>query len=65
MRRYLSGIRHRRLTPFTSFNAGASLDEVAQLLRHAGTATTLIYAKTDQRRLSGLARPWPTAGGIA
>jgi site-specific recombinase XerD len=46
-------------------NAGASLDEVAQLLRHAGTATTLIYAKTDQSRLSGLARPWPTAGDVA
>ena len=25
----------------------------------------MIYAKTDQRRLAVLARPWPTGGGIA
>ena len=31
-----------------ALNAGASLEEVAQLLRHAGTATTMVYAKTDQ-----------------
>jgi integrase/recombinase XerD len=56
-------LRHTAAT--RALNAGASLDEVAQLLRHAGTATTLIYAKTDQHRLAGLARPWPTAGDIA
>ena len=44
---------------------GASLEEVGQLLRHAGTATTLIYATTDQRRLAGLARRWPTGGHVA
>ena len=56
-------LRHTAAT--RALNAGASLDEVAQLLRHAGTATTMIYAKTDQNRLAGLARPWPTAGGTA
>jgi len=56
-------LRHTAAT--RALNAGASLEEVAQLLRHAGTATTMIYAKADQNRLAGLARPWPTAGGIA
>ena len=56
-------LRHTAATRV--LNAGASLEEVAQLLRHAGTATTLIYAKTDQRRLAGLARPWPTVGGVS
>jgi integrase/recombinase XerD len=56
-------LRHTAAT--RTLNAGASLEEVAQLLRHAGTATTLIYAKTDQRRLAGLVRPWPTAGDVA
>jgi site-specific recombinase XerD len=45
-----------------TLNAGASLEEVAQLLRHASPATTVIYAKTDLSRLAGLERPWPTAG---
>lgn len=56
-------LRHTAAT--RALNAGASLDEVAQLLRHAGTATTMVYAKTDQSRLTGLARPWPTGGDIA
>jgi len=56
-------LRHTAAT--RALNAGATLEEVAQLLRHAGTATTMIYAKTDQRRLAGLARPWPTAGDVA
>ena len=56
-------LRHTAAT--RTLNAGASLEEVAQLLRHAGTATTLIYAKTDQRRLAGLARRWPTGGHVA
>ena len=56
-------LRHTAAT--RTLNAGGSLEEVAQLLRHAGTATTLIYAKTDQRRLSMLVRPWPTGGDLA
>lgn len=56
-------LRHTAAT--RTLNAGASLEEVAQLLRHASPATTAIYAKTDMSRLAGLARPWPTAGATS
>ena len=56
------GHRLRHTAASATLNAGASLDEVAQLMRHAGLATTVIYAKTDRARLAGLARPWPIAG---
>jgi site-specific recombinase XerD len=46
-------------------NAGASLEEVSHLLRHASPATTAIYAKTDRTRLAALARPWPVGGGAS
>jgi integrase/recombinase XerD len=52
--------RLRHTTASRTLNAGASLEEVAHLLRHASPATTGIYAKTDQIRLSALARSWPT-----
>lgn len=39
--------------------AGASLPEVAQVLRHRTVATTAIYAKVDHLALRGLAAPWP------
>ncbi len=39
--------------------AGASLPEVAQVLRHRTVATTAIYAKVDHRALRGLVIPWP------
>jgi len=39
--------------------AGGSLIEAAQLLRHASTDTTVIYAKVDVASLQTLARPWP------
>jgi site-specific recombinase XerD len=38
---------------------GASLDEIAQVLRHRHLSTTAIYAKVDRAALSELARPWP------
>lgn len=41
--------------------AGASMEEVGQLLRHAQQRTTAIYAKVDQRRLLALARACPQA----
>lgn len=39
--------------------AGASLPEVAQVLRHRTIATTTIYAKVDHLALRELAAPWP------
>jgi integrase/recombinase XerD len=39
--------------------AGGSLPEVAQVLRHRSVATTAIYAKVDHHALRGLATPWP------
>jgi integrase/recombinase XerD len=41
--------------------AGASLPEVAQVLRHRSIATTAIYAKVDHLALRELAMPWPGA----
>jgi integrase/recombinase XerD len=41
--------------------AGASMEEIGQLLRHAQQRTTAIYAKVDQQRLAPLARPCPKA----
>lgn len=38
---------------------GASLKEVADVLRHRSLNTTLIYAKLDSRKLVGVALPWP------
>jgi len=39
--------------------AGASLAEIAQVLRHREIKTTAIYAKVDTTRLRALAQPWP------
>jgi integrase/recombinase XerD len=55
------GHRLRHTAASETLNAGASLDEVAQLLRHEGVASTVIYAKVDRSRLIALARPWPGA----
>lgn len=38
---------------------GASLKEVADVLRHRSLNTTLIYAKLDSRKLAAVALPWP------
>ena len=53
------GHRLRHTAATETLNAGASLDEVAQLLRHQGVASTVIYAKVDRSRLTALVRPWP------
>ena len=39
--------------------AGATLPEVAQVLRHQSILTTVIYAKVDRTSLRALAQPWP------
>jgi site-specific recombinase XerD len=38
---------------------GASLHEIAALLRHRSIETTQIYAKVDVMALSTIAQPWP------
>jgi site-specific recombinase XerD len=52
-------LRHSAAT--NMLRAGASLDEVGQVLRHRRRATTSIYAKVDRRSLSMVVRPWPGA----
>ena len=40
-------------------DAGGTLKEVADVLRHRALDTSLIYAKVDANRLSAVAMPWP------
>lgn len=51
------GMRHAAACDLLA--AGASMEEIGQLLRHAQQRTTAIYARLDQARLAGLARPCP------
>jgi integrase/recombinase XerD len=53
-------LRHTAATEM--LRAGASLPEVAQVLRHRQLATTNIYAKVDHLSLRPLARSWPGGG---
>jgi site-specific recombinase XerD len=57
----VSGGGHRlRHTAATSMlRRGASLTEIAQVLRHRHLDTTAIYAKVDRDRLRDLAHRWP------
>jgi integrase/recombinase XerD len=50
-------LRHTAATQM--LNAGASLAEVGQVLRHHDPQTTAIYAKVDRASLRGLAQCWP------
>lgn len=52
-------LRHTAATGM--LRAGASLPEIAQVLRHRRIETTTIYARVDRDRLLELARPWPGA----
>ena len=38
---------------------GASLTEIAQVLRHRHVDTTAIYAKVDRDSLRSIAKAWP------
>jgi site-specific recombinase XerD len=49
-------LRHTAATQM--LQAGGSLDEIAQVLRHRRTDTTAIYAKVDRKALRALVRPW-------
>jgi integrase/recombinase XerD len=44
---------------------GASLNEIADTLRHRSRTTTLKYARLDVEGLRTIARPWPTAEDAA
>jgi integrase/recombinase XerD len=50
-------LRHTAATAM--LREGASLVEIAQVLRHRGIKTTASYAKVDRARLRPLAMPWP------
>lgn len=43
--------------------AGASMAEIAEVLRHSTPTSSAIYAKVDFETLRALARPWPGVGG--
>ena len=51
-------LRHTVATEM--LRAGASLPDVAQILRHRSLSTTAIYAKVDRVALRELAQPWPS-----
>ncbi len=50
-------LRHTAATQL--LRHGASLPEIAHVLRHRHLDTTAIYAKVDLASLSALAQPWP------
>jgi integrase len=54
-------LRHTAATRM--LRAGASLPEIAQVLRHQRLETTAQYARVDRQALRVVARPWP--GGAA
>lgn len=54
-------LRHSAATRM--LHGGATLKEIADILRHRSLDTTAIYAKVDITRLSAIAQPWP--GGVA
>jgi site-specific recombinase XerD len=54
-------LRHTAATGM--LRAGASLPEIAEVLRHRRLETTTIYARVDRAALRELALPWP--GGAA
>jgi site-specific recombinase XerD len=56
-------LRHTVATELLA--AGASLTEIAPVLRHTNLSSTAIYAKVDRVTLRALARPWPVPGRLA
>lgn len=54
-------LRHTLATQM--IRAGASMAEIAEVLRHATPSSSAIYAKVDFEALRALARPWPSVGG--
>jgi site-specific recombinase XerD len=56
-------LRHSAATAMV--DAGASLDEIGQVLRHRDALTTALYAKVDITALRTVARTWPGAEAAA
>ena len=56
-RRSAHQLRHTAATQM--LRGGASLQGIAEVLRHKSIDTTVIYAKVDHLALRPLARPWP------
>jgi len=54
-------LRHTLATAM--LRRGATLAQIAQVLRHRSLTTTALYAKVDRAALRQLAQPWP--GGVA
>lgn len=53
------GHRLRHTAATAMLRRGASLTEIAQVLRHRHLGTTAIYAKVDRDRLRDIAQRWP------
>lgn len=49
----------------TMIRHGASMAEIAEVLRHRSQDSTAIYAKVAFEDLRGVARSWPTTGGAS
>lgn len=53
-------LRHTAATEM--LKAGATLEEIGEVLRHQEQRTTARYAKVDRKTLRALARSWPEGG---
>lgn len=53
-------LRHSLAT--SMLRSGATMSEIAEILRHRALNTTEIYAKVDFQGLRSLAHPWPMGG---
>ncbi len=54
-------LRHTLATRM--IRAGASMAEIAEVLRHHSPGSSAVYAKVNFEALRVLAQPWPNAGG--
>ncbi len=54
-------LRHSLAT--SMLGSGATMRELAEILRHRAINSTEIYAKVDFQGLRSLAHPWPMGGG--